>query len=118
MAGLTGGRGAAAVVEASGSEAALRLGLELVAGRGTVSVVGAHFNPSAPLDLGRMFAKETTLVFSIGSPTDDRQRAANLILDGIIDPRRIVSHRLALADAAAGYEAFRSHQATKVVLTP
>jgi len=68
---LTGGRGADAVIEASGSEAALTLALELVSSRGTVSVVGAHFNPAAPIDLGRMFANETTLRFSIGAPTDE-----------------------------------------------
>jgi alcohol dehydrogenase len=115
---LTGGRGADAVVEASGSEAALRLALELVAGRGTVSVVGAHFNPAAPIDLGRMFANETTLRFSIGAPTDDREQAANLILAGDIDPRRIISHRLMLERAAEAYGIFRSHGATKVLLTP
>jgi alcohol dehydrogenase len=116
--GLTGGRGADAVIEASGSEAALRLALELVSSRGTVSVVGAHFNPAAPIDLGRMFANETTLRFSIGAPTDDRERAANLILGGDIDPRRIISHRLMLERAAEAYGIFRSHGATKVVLTP
>jgi alcohol dehydrogenase len=115
---LTGGRGAAAVIEASGSEAALTLALELVSGRGTVSVVGAHFNPAAPIDLGRMFANETTLRFSIGAPTDDRERAANLILGGDVYPRRIISHRLPLDRAAEAYEAFRSHGATKVLLTP
>jgi alcohol dehydrogenase len=116
--GLTAGRGADAVIEASGSEAALRLALELVSSRGTVSVVGAHFNPAAPIDLGRMFANETTLRFSIGAPTDDRERAANLILGGDIDPRRIISHRLTLEQAAEAYGIFRSHGATKVVLTP
>jgi threonine dehydrogenase-like Zn-dependent dehydrogenase len=115
---LTGGRGADAVVEASGSEAALRLALDLVASRGTVSVVGAHFNPAAPIDLGRMFANETTLRFSIGAPTDDREEAANLILGGYVDPRRIISHRLMLERAPEAYGVFRSHGATKVVLTP
>jgi threonine dehydrogenase-like Zn-dependent dehydrogenase len=115
--GLTGGRGADAVIEASGSEAALTLALELVSSRGTVSVVGAHFNPAAPIDLGRMFANETTLRFSIGAPTDDRERAANLILGGDLDPRRIISHRLPLERAAEAYQIFRSHGATKVLLT-
>jgi alcohol dehydrogenase len=115
---LTGGRGADAVVEASGSEAALRLALDLVASRGIVSVVGAHFNPAAPIDLGRMFANETTLRFSIGAPTDDREQAANLILAGDIDPRRIISHRLMLEQAAEAYGIFRSHGATKVILSP
>jgi alcohol dehydrogenase len=115
---LTGGHGADAVIEASGSEAALRLAMELVASRGTVSVVGAHFNPAAPIDLGRMFANETTLRFSIGAPTDDRERAANLILGGDVDPRRIISHRLTLDRAPAAYDMFRSHAATKLILAP
>jgi alcohol dehydrogenase len=115
---LTGGRGADAVVEASGSEAALRLALDLVASRGTVSVVGAHFNPAAPIDLGRMFANETTLRFSIGAPTDDREQAANLILGGDIDPRRIISHRLMLERAPEAYRVFKSRGAIKVLLTP
>ena len=118
VASLTGGRGADAVIEASGSEAALTLALELVSGRGTVSVVGAHFNPAAPIDLGRMFANETTRRFSIGAPTDDRERAANLILAGDVDPRRIISHRLPLEHAAQAYEIFRAHGATKVLLAP
>ena len=79
---------------------------------------GAHFNPAAPIDLGRMFANETTLRFSIGAPTDDREQAANLILTGDIDPRRIISHRLTLEHAAEAYGIFRSHGATKVILTP
>jgi len=115
---LTGGRGADAVVEASGSEAALRLALELVSSRGTVSVVGAHFNPAAPIDLGRMFANESTLRFSIGAPTDDREQAANLILGGHIDPQRIISHRLALEQAPEAYGVFGLHGATKVLLSP
>jgi alcohol dehydrogenase len=115
---LTGGRGADAVVEASGSEAALRLALDLVASRGTVSVVGAHFNPAAPIDLGRMFANETTLRFSIGAPADDHEQAANLILGGDIDPRRIISHRLMLERAPEAYRVFKSRGAIKVLLTP
>jgi 2-desacetyl-2-hydroxyethyl bacteriochlorophyllide A dehydrogenase len=118
LAELSLGRGADSVIEASGNEAALRMGLELVRGRGTVSVAGAHFNPEAPIDLGGMFAKETTMRFSMGSPTDDRQRAANLILEGRINPSQIISHRFPLEDAPAAYEAFRTHQATKIVLRP
>ncbi len=118
VAELTDGRGADSAIEASGNEAALRLDLQLVRGRGTVSVAGAHFNPEAPMDLGTMFVKETTLRFSMGSPTDDRQRAANLILEGRITPSRIISHHFSLEEAPVAYEAFRTHQATKIVLRP
>jgi threonine dehydrogenase-like Zn-dependent dehydrogenase len=77
---------------------------------GTLVIDGYH--------LGRMFANETTPRFSIGAPTDDREQAANLILGGYVDPRRIISHRLMLERAPEAYGVFRPHAATKVVLTP
>jgi threonine dehydrogenase-like Zn-dependent dehydrogenase len=46
------------------------------------------------------------------------ERAIKAVLDGRIDPLPIISHRLPLAEAAAGYELFESRQATKVVLVP
>jgi threonine dehydrogenase-like Zn-dependent dehydrogenase len=40
------------------------------------------------------------------------------VLEGRIDPRPIVSHRLPLEDAPRGYELFAARRATKVVLHP
>ena len=53
----------------------------------------------------------------MGAPGDDREQAADLILAGHIDPRRIISHRLMLERAPEAYGLFRSHGA-KVLLTP
>lgn len=114
----TAGRGADGVVEASGSPAGLELALQIVRGRGTVSVSGAHFDPDRPMDVGRMFAKELSLRFAMGSPTDDRERAARMILSGAIDPRPLLTHHLPIEDAASAYKLFRQHQATKVLLCP
>jgi alcohol dehydrogenase len=114
----TGGLGADVVIEAAGSPGALTASLGFVRGRGTVSVIGAHFEPDYPLNNALMFEHEITLRFSIGNPTMDRDRLLGLIAAGEIDPVPVVSHRMPLADAAEAYRMFDAREATKVILLP
>jgi 2-desacetyl-2-hydroxyethyl bacteriochlorophyllide A dehydrogenase len=114
----TGGLGADVVIEAAGVPGALDASLRLCRGRGTISVVGAHFEPDYPLDNGLMFEKELTLRFTIGDPAHDRERLLGLIADGRLDPTPVVTHHLSLSDAAEGYRMFDAREATKVVLRP
>lgn len=113
---LTNGLGADVVVEAAGTPGGLTQALGLVRGRGVVSVVGAHFEPDYPLDNGHMFEREISLVFTIGDPFNDRARMLDLMRNGVLDPTVVVSHRMPLEKAAAGYALFDSRNATKVVL--
>jgi threonine dehydrogenase-like Zn-dependent dehydrogenase len=115
---LTGGRGAEVVMECAGGVPALTSAMQMARVRGTVSVIGAHFEPDFPLDAGAMFAKETNLVFSIGAPTDDREKVLDLIRLGRIDPVPTVSHRMSLNDAPEAYKMFEAREATKIVMTP
>jgi 2-desacetyl-2-hydroxyethyl bacteriochlorophyllide A dehydrogenase len=112
------GLGADVVVEAAGSPGALDAALRLARGRGTVSVVGAHFEPDFPLDNHLMFERELTLRFSIGDAAGHRPNLLDLISSGRLDPASVVSHRLPLADAAEAYRMFDAREATKVVMTP
>jgi threonine dehydrogenase-like Zn-dependent dehydrogenase len=114
----SGGLGADVVIEAAGVPAALDAALGLARGRGTISVVGAHFEPDYPLNNLLMFEHELTLRFTIGDPSNDRDGLLDLIAAGTIDPTAIVTHRMALADAAEAYRLFDAREATKVVLTP
>ena len=114
----TGGLGADVVIEAGGTPGALDASLRLARGRGTVSVVGAHFEPDYPLDNALMFERELTLRFSIGDPTQDGDRLLELVASRRLDPARTITHRLPLADASEAYRLFDSREATKVVLTP
>jgi threonine dehydrogenase-like Zn-dependent dehydrogenase len=98
--------------------AALDASLELARGRGTISVVGAHFEPDYPLDNARMFERELTLRFSIGDPTADGGHLLALVASRRLDPTPVVTHRLPLADAGEAYRLFDSREATKVVLAP
>ncbi len=113
----TGGLGADAIIEASGSPAALTSALDLVRPQGVISVVGAHFEPDFPLNNGRMFEKEITLTFAIGNPGRDRERLLAMIQDGALRPSAVISDRLALEDASEAYRAFDTREAIKVVLT-
>jgi threonine dehydrogenase-like Zn-dependent dehydrogenase len=41
-----------------------------------------------------------------------------MVIDRGLKPEQVITHRLPLADAAAGYQLFDSRQATKVVVVP
>lgn len=118
VASATDGLGADVVIEAAGSPGGLDASLRLARGRGTVSVVGAHFEPDFPLDNGLMFERELTLRFSIGDPTADGQLLLERISHGELDPTPTITHRMPLTDAAEAYRLFDTREATKVVLTP
>ncbi len=118
VAEATDGLGADVVIEAAGSPAGLDAALRLARGRGTVSVVGAHFEPDFPLDNGLMFERELTLRFSIGDPTMHGALLLDRLAAGTLDPTPVITHRLPLADAAEAYRLFDMREATKVVLTP
>src|SRR5439155_10705867 len=118
VADATARLGADVVIEAAGSPGALDLALRLARGRGTLSVVGAHFEPDYPLDNALMFERELTLRFTIGDPAHDRERLLGLMASGRLEPAQIITHRLPLDAAADAYRLFDSREATKVVLIP
>ncbi len=118
VADATGGLGADVVIESAGAKPALDAAFSLARGRGTVSVVGAHFEPDYPLDAGRMFEGELTLRFAMGDPINDRELLLAMIVAGELRPADLISHRMALEDAPRAYELFDQREATKVVLAP
>lgn len=115
---MTGGKGADAVIETAGAQPALLNAMKMARGRGTVSVIGAHFEPDCPIDVGNMFSQETTLRFSIGSPTDDREEVIRLIEDHVLDPTVVVSDRTGLEDAEEAYRSFAERESVKTILSP
>ncbi len=114
----SGGLGADVVIEAAGVLPALDASLDLVRPQGTVSVIGAHFEPDYPLNNLLMFEKEITLRFSIGDPTRDRERLLATIEAGAMKPSDVVTHRMPLEEAPDAYRLFDAREAVKVVLNP
>ena len=118
VADATGGLGADVVIESAGAKPALDAAFSLARGRGTVCVVGAHFEPDYPLDAGRMFEGELSLRFAMGDPINDRELLLAMIAAGELRPSELISHRMALEEAPRAYELFDQREATKVVLAP
>jgi threonine dehydrogenase-like Zn-dependent dehydrogenase len=117
VADATDGMGADVVIEAAGSPGALDASLRLARGRGTISVVGAHFEPDYPLNNALMFEHELTLRFTIGDPSLDGGALLARVADGTLNPTPVITHRMPLAEAAEAYRLFDERAATKVVLT-
>ena len=118
VAAATDGLGADVVIEAAGAAAALDASLSLVRGRGTVSVVGAHFEPDYPLNNALMFEREITLRFTVGDPGADREMLLGAIAAGKLEPSRVISHRVPLDEAPDAYRIFDAREAVKVLLEP
>jgi 2-desacetyl-2-hydroxyethyl bacteriochlorophyllide A dehydrogenase len=111
------GWGARVILEAVGTDAALASALRSAGPRATVVAVGAHSSEAMPFPTGLAFTRELTIRFTVGDPIRHRADALRLVRSGLVDPARIISHRLPLSDARRGYELFDRREAFKVVLT-
>ncbi len=115
---LTEWRGADVVVDAVGHPSALESCFPLVRWGGSISLPGMYVEDSAPVPIGDMWLKNITITAGVANVQDHMDELIELIRDGRIDPAQIISHRMALSDAAEGYELFDSKEALKVVLDP
>jgi threonine dehydrogenase-like Zn-dependent dehydrogenase len=115
---MTGFRGADAVMEAVGNEAALSSAFTMVRPKGTISVVGVFVEPTANLPVGQAFFGEFNLRFGLGDSPRYREEVFALTESGRLDPARIISHRMKLEDGPKGYEMFDKKEAFKVILNP
>ncbi len=117
LADAGGDHGARTVIEAVGSDLALRTAVESAGPHGTVVAVGAHHSSAAPFPSGLAFARELTVRFVVGDPIRFREPVIALIRAGRLDPLALISHRLPLSEAVDGYELFDRRAATKIVMT-
>jgi threonine dehydrogenase-like Zn-dependent dehydrogenase len=115
---LTSWRGADVVVDAVGNEKALAACFPLVRMGGTISLPGMYVEDAASMPIGDMWLKNITVMAGVANIQGHMDELLELIRDGRIDPKAIISHRLPLDEAAKGYELFDSKEALKVVLDP
>ena len=112
---LTGGRGADVAIELSGNYQALRDATRAVGADGTVVASGFYQGEATPLRLGDEFHhNRVQLIASQIGAVPQRLRArwdvprlqrtiVDALADGRLDAASLVTHRYALADAAAAY---------------
>jgi L-iditol 2-dehydrogenase len=119
VAAATEGEGADLVIVGPGSTDAMQSGLHAVARGGTI-VLFTPMPPEArwPLDVHDVFFREITLVPSYSAGPNDTYAALELLRGGL-PVTSLVTHRLPLSEAAAGYDLVRAAgPALKVLVTP
>ncbi|MBI1243871.1 MAG: alcohol dehydrogenase catalytic domain-containing protein [Alphaproteobacteria bacterium] len=87
--------------EASGTEVALRTGIELVRPRGTIVQIGVGGEAKLPMNV--LVAKEIALRGTFRFD-DEFDLAVRMMGDGIIDVRPVISDTFPVADAHAAFE--------------
>jgi 2-desacetyl-2-hydroxyethyl bacteriochlorophyllide A dehydrogenase len=119
LARMTEGRGADVVIDAVGATDAYETAVEIVRRGGRVVVVGVYSSQRVELQLGVAWVRGISLVFAGETPIHALWDATmERVAAGVLDPTPLVSHRLAITEAAEGYDLFERRIATKVVLDP
>lgn len=118
--GVTGGRGPDVVLEVVGHEVPFAQSIQAVRAGGTVSSVGVYVEPSIGFPAREAFFKDLTLKMGICNARNYIVPLMPLVKVGKLQPARIITHTLPLADAPRGYKIFdqKEDRAIKVLLKP
>lgn len=116
LADLTGGRGPQLVVEAVGIERTLAQSIELVGVGGEVLVFGTLTKGSAGLPYYQLYFKELTLYNPRAALPGDYAEGIALAAQGRLALEPIVTHQLALEEAARAFELIHDSSSLKVLM--
>jgi 2-desacetyl-2-hydroxyethyl bacteriochlorophyllide A dehydrogenase len=114
---LTAGRGVDLTVDAVGHSDALDLAIRLTRNAGTVVAIGVYAE-RAEVHMGLVWLKGLTLKAGPANVIGHVDRVLGLLSDGSLDPSALVTHHMALDDAAEAYDVYDRREALKIVLRP
>ncbi|WP_266076947.1 NAD(P)-dependent alcohol dehydrogenase [Haladaptatus caseinilyticus] len=112
----TDGEGVDIVIEASGSEPAIRSTIDAVRRGGTVVLIGLAQDAEVPLDTGKIIDNELDMFGSFRYRNTYRA-AVELLADGIVDVEGIVDFERALEDIGVAFERAREATTVKGMIT-
>ena len=111
----TDGIGFGLAIESGGTSTAIQTALDIVAGNGTVVSLGI-VRPTE-IDVLQVMRKNLTWVGVVASVRRHWADAITLIQAGKVRPEDLITHRLPLGEAFAGFDALRRRQAVKVMFS-
>ena len=117
IAGFTRGAGVDVLLECSGKQRALRMGLGLLRRQGKYTQVGIFGSPIT-VDLDQLVYKEIRAIGSFSQKYTAWAEAIRLTSLGRIKARPLITHVLPLEEWAEGFRVFESGEAIKVVFQP
>ncbi|MGW2749127.1 zinc-dependent alcohol dehydrogenase family protein [Streptomyces sp. NPDC001450] len=114
---LTRGQGASAVIEAVGTEQAMRTAVEIARAGGSIGYVGVPHGSAAGLDLDVLFDRNIALRGGVAPVRRYIPELLPAVLDGTIDPSPVFDLSVGLEDVPTGYRAMDERTALKVLVT-
>ena len=104
---LTGGHGADVVIDASGASSTCALAVSCARRGGRVVCVGLPSNPTVPIPLGIVVARELEVVGSHGFDSHTLKELLHLVSSGTLDPGMLVERCVTLDEGAVVLESMR-----------
>ena len=94
--GITDGQGIDVVVEASGSPAAIKAGVELLKRTGRMAISGITGKEDVPIKWDKLIAKGATLYFCYSSLNTDWQKGLNYLAEKKVSTLPLITHTFKL----------------------
>jgi 2-desacetyl-2-hydroxyethyl bacteriochlorophyllide A dehydrogenase len=113
----TEGRGVDAAIDAVGHPEALDLACRLARKAGIVSATGVYAE-RIELHMGIVWIKALTLKSGFANVIKHLDPVLERLASGALDPSPLVTHHMALDEAADAYDVYDRREALKIVLTP
>jgi len=110
-------RGVDVAVDAVGHRDALDTAIRLARKAGTVVAIGVYAEP-CEVHMGLVWIKALTLRAGHANVIGHVDRVLGMLAAGSLDPAPLVTHHMALEDAAEAYQLYARREALKIVLRP
>ena len=116
--GLTDGRGADMVVEASGAEPAINMAVDLIRKKGRITVIGMTGKEEIQFAWDKAIFKVCDIMFNLSTSYTSWDRAISLVANGKVNVRAIISHREPLERWESVFMEVEDQKALKALLIP
>ena len=113
----TEGRGVDACIDAVGHPQALDMAIRLTRPCGSVQCIGVYAERTE-VHMGLLWLKALTLRGGQANVIRHVDRVLAMMAAGVLDPTPVVTHHMALDDAAEAYAVYDRREALKIVLRP
>jgi len=113
----TEGRGVDVCIDAVGDARALEMAIRLTRACGSVQCIGVYA-AREEVHMGLLWLKALTLRGGQANVLGHVDRVLAMMSAGVLDPTPLVTHRMALDEAADAYAIYDRREALKIVLTP
>lgn len=103
-----------------GTLSAIHIAMKAVKKFGTIQLTGIYGSSYNMFPLGNMFERNITIKMGIAAAVHYMPELYNKIVEGVIDPTEVITHKMPLEQAVDAYKIFNNHEDSciKVILKP